>query len=173
MRAFLRLFSFYGRSKRSSYWIYVLVSIVSFIVLSLAFDLLLFRFDWFHILEKVKESSPTTVPLLEKLNQVPAALCIAVGIFGALLLLALTVSWFSISIRRLHDMGATGWLVLVFALLNAIGLVSGIGLPISFLITTLVLGTWPSSRHNRYGSGMRDDRDLVGVFDDRRPAGTA
>lgn len=167
MRSFLDVFSFYGRSKRSAYWIYFLVSIVGGIVLSLIFDLVIFRFNFFGVLDNVGKQTPQAVPVLEKLQHLPAALCIAVGVVGAFLIIGLGLAWLAISVRRLHDMGITGWLVLIFVLISLIGNILG------YLISTLVLGIWPSSRKNRYGTGLRDGREVVGVFDDRQAAGTS
>ncbi|MEO0607606.1 MAG: DUF805 domain-containing protein [Pseudomonadota bacterium] len=86
---------------------------------------------------------------------------IGMGLIGILILigLAVIVPGIALSVRRFHDLGQTGWLVLVFTLagmIPIIGLLASLGQLIWFAMP----GT---TGPNKYGADPKGGHD-VGVF---------
>jgi len=107
---------FTGRARRKEYWIFVLFSVIIFILLSFL-DGLIGMVD------------PVT----------------GFGALSSLYLLAVLIPGIAVSIRRLHDVGKSGWMLLV-ALIPLIG---GI-----WLLVLMVGDSMPGD--NEYGANPKD-----------------
>lgn len=97
-----RYFDFQGRSQRSEYWWFQLFVVLVALVFSVVISVLG---------GGLSEGS--------ELNVLGMVLIAALGIF----FLGHFIGMIALSVRRFHDLGQTGWLVLVFALVSAIPLV--------------------------------------------------
>lgn len=92
-RAFAKYAQFEGRASRSEFWwFYLTTAIFTFVAFVPAF-----------------------VGLIGVVSDSPALAVIGFGLTGllSLALLALIIPYFSVSVRRLHDAGFSGWLVLL------------------------------------------------------------
>ncbi|MER9053287.1 MULTISPECIES: DUF805 domain-containing protein [unclassified Mesorhizobium] len=85
-------FNFAGRARRKEYWGYCLFWTIALIVV---IGIGVFIDDAMGNLDN---------------SELPA---VTVGLFG-LFLLATALPWFGLNVRRLHDIGLTGWLFLLF-----------------------------------------------------------
>lgn len=158
MRSILSWFSFYGRSRRSSYAIYFAISVAAYLVMSGVFFVWSIKLDRNEILEKMQRADPKTGHLFDWAEKIPSGLVTGAMIVSAIVLLILYVAWVALCVRRLHDMKVTGWLVL---LCIVVALVPYAG----YLLVSLVLGLWPGSKgHNGYGGNPRLPSELADVF---------
>lgn len=133
---FQRYTDFQGRSRRSEYWWVVLALVIFVLVASFLIGLL----------GGLAGGS---------LNPIGYLLA---GIFG-LAYLGIIIPLIALMVRRFHDLNQTGWLALVFILLNfvpIVSLLSSIGLIIWFAMP----GT---GGPNKYGADPKGGHD-VGVF---------
>ena len=133
---FARYTDFQGRSRRSEYWWFLLA---------------------FYIFLFVVGGLMFTIGGLSGDNLNPIGMLLAV-VMG-LAVLAIVIPGLALSVRRFHDLGQTGWLVLVFAILGAIPLI-GILASIGQLIWFAMPGT---TGPNKYGPDPKGGHD-VGVF---------
>ena len=136
---FSRYTDFQGRSRRAEYWWYYL----AVILVSVVFGVLLGLLGGFDSSGELDLSGPGMI---------------IVGI-GALLGLAIIIPSIALAVRRFHDLGQTGWLVLVFGILGAIPLI-GILATIGQLIWFAMPGTVGP---NQYGPDPKGGHD-VDVF---------
>jgi uncharacterized membrane protein YhaH (DUF805 family) len=120
--AFANLFVIHGRASRAEYWLMALVWILLYSLYLGVVYLLFF--------------SNITQYYIGYGNQIAILIYISI-----LLLLLILVSNFGLKIRRLHDIGMSGWYYLL-------GL-----LPIIGYIITLVVALWPSTKANEFGPG--------------------
>ena len=81
-----------------------------------------------------------------------------VGVLG-IAMLAVIVPGIALSVRRFHDLGQTGWLVLVFAILGAIPLIGLLASLAQIIWFAMPGNTGP----NKYGPDPKGAPD-VGVF---------
>jgi len=127
-----KYFQFSGRATRSEFWYFILYSIIISFVLGLIGSVLgieyVMQMDTVKVLEGTGELVSTTVDFPLNLLQ----------IFFSLLLF---IPSLAISIRRLHDLGRTGW----WYLISLIPLLGALVLLIFFVL--------PSQEHdNEYGA---------------------
>ncbi len=127
--------NFQGRSRRSEYWWVFLAYMIVIVAAALLIVLIGGGGESLNILGLI--------------------------LSGLLLLaaLAVMVPWIALSVRRFHDLGQTGWLVLVFIILSAIpvvGLLASLG---QFIWFAMPGATGP----NKYGPDPKTGHD-VGVF---------
>lgn len=145
-----------GRAQRSAYWWPVLYQLIIYTVLTI----ILFMADGGDQLWELLKSAfqGNTEAELGDDFQLGAS-----GIFAFLLLilfgLANVLPNIMVQIRRFHDLGQTGWLVLAFA---ALGALPGVGLV--FDIAHIVWFTRPGTEgSNQYGPDpLRHDPDVFG-----------
>ncbi len=91
--AWKRASDFSGRSRRSEYWMFMLIHVVIYLILFVAVEAAASAFVTPHF-------ASLTVPLF--------LLCFIYG-------LAATIPGLAVSVRRLHDVGKSGWwMLLVF-----------------------------------------------------------
>ena len=133
---FQRYTDFQGRSRRSEYW-WVALALFLFVI-----------------------AASFLVGLLGGLagGSLNAIGYLLVGVFG-LAYLAIIVPSIALMVRRFHDLNQTGWLALVFILLNFVPLVSLIS-SIGLLVWFAMPGTVGP---NKYGADPKGGHD-VGVF---------
>jgi len=92
-------FNFSGRATRSEYWYFVLWLLIVMITMVIAVGIGAFY--------------------LKMHNFVPAAAALIFGLITVLLLLGSLVPGYSAQVRRLHDMGRSGWWVGAYFLLSS------------------------------------------------------
>ena len=135
---FRRYADFRGRASRTEYWqfdmgLYILCGIVHFLL----FELLILIY-----------------PLLQTKNFVPL---LAIGIILITLYLAAIVPFIALGVRRLHDIGLSGWWSLVGLLLTPPAVVWENALTallfVNALLFFLVISIIPSDKPNRWGEG--------------------
>lgn len=137
---FSRYTDFQGRSRRAEYWWFFLAYIIFTIAVAAMFFILGGGID--------ANGDP-------ELGGASIILLVVVGLIG----LGLIIPMISLAVRRFHDLGQTGWLVLVFGLLGLIPLVgtlTGIGQLIWFAMPGTV-------GPNQYGPDPKGGHD-VDVF---------
>jgi len=133
---FARYTDFQGRSRRSEYWWFILAFyIFLFVVGGLMFTIGGLSGDNINVIG------------------------MALGAVLAIAVLAIFIPGLALSVRRFHDLGQSGWLVLVFAIAGAIPLV-GFLASIGQLIWFAMPGT---TGPNKYGPDPKGGHD-VGVF---------
>jgi uncharacterized membrane protein YhaH (DUF805 family) len=135
---YARYLDFEGRSRRAEYW---WVQLVIFL-LALVFAFIIGFSESFSATGEI--SAFGTIILL----------------FGALIMLGHVIGLISLQVRRFHDLGQTGWLVLVFmivGLIPLIGILTGLGQLIWFCFS----GT---KGPNKYGPDPIDPH-MGTVFD--------
>lgn len=104
-RFYKNYFKFSGRASRAEYWWPVLMQLIVYVALIVAFIL---------------SAGNETYDAVGDMSVGPAMFMMAGGLF---LLFNIFPSW-SVAARRFHDLGQTGWLVLVFAIANSFIVVS-------------------------------------------------
>jgi len=127
--------NFQGRSRRSEYW---WVFLAYFIILFAATFLITMIGGG-----------------LESMNVLGTLIAGILGLAG----LAVIVPWIALGVRRFHDLGQTGWLVLVFMVLSVIPLI-GI---LTFLGQLIWFAMPGNTGPNKFGSDPKTGHD-VGVF---------
>lgn len=107
MSAMRKYFTFSGRAPRREFWMYVLVYVVGAVILSFV-DAALFGYN------TDASSSSTGINASASVNSV----------FGLIWALAHFIPGLAVSVRRLHDIGKTGWWILIgiIPLVNFIGI---------------------------------------------------
>jgi len=100
-RFYKNYFNFYGRASRAEYWWPVLMQAIVYMVLLVGFIL---------------AAGNETFDAAGDISAAPLLILIAGGFF----LLFNIIPGYSVAARRFHDLDQTGWLVLVFAVANAI-----------------------------------------------------
>ncbi|MEL6724290.1 MAG: DUF805 domain-containing protein [Pseudomonadota bacterium] len=131
-----RYADFQGRSRRSEFWWVILASVIIGAV-------------WGALIGLIGGAYGTG------LNAIGLLLSGIMFLFG----LAVLIPGIALSVRRFHDLGQTGWLLLVFVLLGLIpivGILATIGLYIWFAMPGKV-------GPNQYGPDPKGGHD-VGVF---------
>ncbi|MEO1157418.1 MAG: DUF805 domain-containing protein [Pseudomonadota bacterium] len=132
---FSRYTDFQGRSRRAEYWWFFLAYMICVFVLAFLIGVIGGGF--------------------ESMNPIGM---IVMGI-ATLAGLAIIIPSIALGVRRFHDLGQTGWLVLVFAILAAIPLLGLLSM-IAQLIWFAMPGT---TGPNKYGPDPKSGHD-VGVF---------
>jgi len=130
LETFLRWKDYSGRATRTEFWMYVLWSYIAVIAGFIAFDLIV----------EVTGSPPSGV-----IHIISAALFL-------LLLLATALAHLAVAVRRLHDIGISGW----WLLLSLIPIVS-LGILICFCIDSEV-------GENRFGPNPKFNDELAATF---------
>ena len=130
LETFLRWKDYSGRATRSEFWMYVLWSYIAVIGGFIAFTAIV---------------SLTGSPPNGLVHIVSATLFV-------LLLLAATLAHLAVAVRRLHDIGMSGW----WLLLSLVPIVS-LGILICFFIDSQI-GT------NRFGPNPKSDDELAATF---------
>ena len=96
--SFQRYFNFSLRASRSEFWYFILFFVVGGIIIG--------ELDQRFFPEySAQETNPNTIAKVSVSTEN--------GPLSKLFILALFVPWLSVSARRLHDLGMSGWLVLV------------------------------------------------------------
>ncbi|MBR3855904.1 MAG: DUF805 domain-containing protein [Bacteroidaceae bacterium] len=115
--------NFKGRARRSEFWYFALAAFLLGLVYSLL--LVIFAADAFAVIANGGVPSPDSF----------GALGILGGLFS-LIQLALIVPWLAVSVRRLHDMGKSGKMLLLFLLyfVPFVGFLAALVLPILFIV---------------------------------------
>lgn len=132
--------NFQGRSRRAEYWwIFLATMIIAFVSV--------------FLLATIGGSLGTDGEL--DLNPI-GFLLTGILVLGGL---AILIPSIALGVRRFHDLGQTGWLVLVFAILNMLPLI-GLLTTIGQLIWMAMPGT---TGPNKYGPDPKGGHD-VGVF---------
>ena len=127
--------NFQGRSRRAEFWWPFLMNFVIFFMLGFVGAIM---------------SGGETV------NGLPAGpALIIIGLYG----LAIILPSISLMVRRLHDIGQTGWLALAIYILGIIPLIGLLG-----FVAQIVVGAIPGNAGpNKYGADPKGGHD-VGVF---------
>lgn len=167
MRAILSLFSFYGRSRRTSYGIYFAITIVAYFLVGIPFFLFSVQREPSTLqaqMKAVEQKNPAAAHMFDWIFRIPHEYVVAGLVAAGVLLAILYVVWVALTVRRLHDMNATGWLVIIAIL---VALVPYLG----YLLVILVLGLWPGTKGaNGYGPDPRRPDAVPGRDGFSRPA---
>ena len=139
---FRRYFDFQGRSSRSEYWWVQLF--IWIVILGMA---IIAGFMGLNADNPFETGSSPIVGILL--------------VFGIIFILAIFIPSIALSVRRFHDLGQTGWFVLIFTIGNIIPVISWL-----FAIGQIA---WFSLRGtvgpNRYGHDPLDPNADLGIFD--------
>lgn len=114
-----RYFKFTGRARRKEYWSFVLLwwLVTGMLLIIIAvFDALFLGFLDFGL---TTDATGSPLELSPSIDIARKAVWIAIGVF----FLGTLIPSFAVSVRRLHDVGLTGWLVLLNMLLWPFSLV--------------------------------------------------
>lgn len=129
-----RYAEFTGRSRRKEFWMFVLLNVIVYIVLGIVVGIL----GGFGDLAAVDPNDTIGVY---------GAMFGGVGLLFAVWWLAVLLPTIAVSVRRLHDLGFSGWWYLAFIVGSMIPLV-GILVSIAFLIVMALPG---NDGPNRFG----------------------
>ena len=136
-RFYKNYFDFNGRASRAEYWWPILMQLIVYAALIVAFIL---------------SAGNETYDSAGDISAVPMTLLVAAILFALLNV----IPGYAVAARRFHDLDQTGWLVLVFVLLNAFIVVSVFAQIIWFCLK----GT---EGPNRYGPDpYGNDADIFG-----------
>jgi uncharacterized membrane protein YhaH (DUF805 family) len=146
-----RYFEFSGRSCRKEYWMFALFMLLVYVVLGV---LIAAQMPWQAILDNRVSGALAFPDMMSRAS---------VLISGGLLMLfglGSLIPGIAVTVRRFHDQNQTGWLVLVFAVLEQVPYVGGI-LGIVQLVMMARKGTVGP---NKYGADPLDPT-YAGVFE--------
>lgn len=113
-RYYKNYFNFSGRATRSEYWWPLLMQLIVYLALVVAF------------LSSIGIENSAS----DDMSGAPFAIILA----GLLFMIFNTIPGYAVSARRFHDLDQTGWLVLVFVIANAFIVVSAFAQLIWFCI---------------------------------------
>jgi uncharacterized membrane protein YhaH (DUF805 family) len=116
-------FDYKGRARRKEFWMFVLFNtIFVFIIMSLIFLLkyIMNEFDGKNVLVQI------------------------LGTFNGIFILAMLIPSLALTVRRLHDIGKSGWMILI----SLIPIIGGIWL--------LILMFTDSTNQNQYGVNPKE-----------------
>lgn len=139
---FSRYVDFQGRSRRAEYWWVFLAQFLFYMIGGFLFVILGGEFD-----------VDSTVPEFDGSSLI-------IGLLFIVIWIGLIIPNIALNVRRFHDLGQTGWLVLVFALLSL--------LPIVGYLASLAQLIWyifpGNSGPNKYGPDPKNPIDTA-VFE--------
>lgn len=130
-----KAFTFSGRASRSEFWWFQLFFIISIYVISLI-AIALMPIMYFGV--KDVSAVSVLVCIVTFIISIAILIYIIVGAFASL----------SVTVRRFHDTNRSGWLVLLFWLLNCFPLVN----IISFIVCIVFLCQAGTEGDNRFGA---------------------
>lgn len=153
----LSFFSFYGRTRRTVFGFFCLATIpVSLVFVFAAAVATLHTFG-----DKIARDDPEMTEMMQAVAGMPHQPFVWASVIVGILWGLMCVAWVPLCVRRLHDMGGTGWIVVPLLLVAIIWFVGG------FLVISFVLAVWPGSKGpNRYGRDPRTPDDIAAVFAD-------
>ena len=149
MMPFRRYADFRGRSCRKEYWLFQLLVLIVYAVLGMAALAVALRLGVFSM----KNSEDIFVALTHQ-----PWLWLVIGIAG-IFSLAVIIPSVAVVVRRLHDLGYSGWWYAGYAVVSQIPYVQWL-IIIGFLIVMCIKGT---SGENRFGADPLD-RSNAHVF---------
>ena len=118
--------TFSGRARRSEYWWFMLFFALAYFALGILAMALLFATGIFQTMERGGDPSGVQVAAL-----------ILVAVLAAVIMLGLILPMISVSVRRLHDHGRSGWwwlLIWVLSIVPILGYLVSIGVTIYFAL---------------------------------------
>jgi len=141
-----KYFKFRGRASRSEFWYFIFFSIIIILLIGTLDNILGIKYSipikTIHFVKETGELIKTTIYQPINISQIA---------FG----LILFIPFISIGIRRLHDIGKSGWWYII-AFIPLIG-----------ILILLVFFVLPSvGRTNRYGSepAKKETEDYINIF---------
>lgn len=147
--AFYKFAVFRGRSSRAAFWWFVLFGVLFNIVLGIG-DSLLDTSKAFNLGSRLPQVLQANVAEMEELRQM-----LTFGLLESIYLLLLLIPGLALLIRRLHDVGRSGWWFWI-------GLVPFLGVAVLFIFTLLGSQTGtnkygPNPYDNEFGSNPYDN----------------
>lgn len=138
--AFYKFAVFRGRSSRAAYWWFVLFGVLFNIVLGIG-DTLLETNKMFDLSAQLSQVLQTNIAETEEFRQM-----LTFGLLESIYLLLLLIPGLALLVRRLHDIGRSGWWFWI-------GLVPFLGVVVLFIFT--LLGS--QAGDNKYGPHPYDN----------------
>lgn len=146
-----RYFEFSGRSSRKEYWMFALFMFLVYVVLG---GIIAAQMPWQAMLDNRVSGALAFQDMMRS-----TSVLVSGGLL-ALFVLASLIPAIAVTVRRFHDQNLTGWLVLVFAVLEQVPYIGGI-LSIVQLVMMARKGTVGA---NKYGADPLDPT-YAGVFE--------
>lgn len=145
-----RYFEFSGRSSRREYWMFTLFMFLVYVVLG---GIVAAQLPWQDILEHKATGAAIMASVMVRPGiLVPAGLLM---LFGA----GSFIPAIAVAVRRFHDQNLTGWLVLVFAVLQQLPYIGKV-LP---MVQLVMMARKGNVGGNKYGADPLDP-SYAGVF---------
>ncbi|MEL7688106.1 DUF805 domain-containing protein [Citromicrobium bathyomarinum] len=135
-----RYFDFQGRSRRLEFWMFALLNVIVFTVLSVIV------FGTGATMSQIQAADPND------LGAIYGGMFSGLGILFVIWWLVVLIPSIAVSVRRLHDREMTGWWYLGFIVLSAIPLI-GFVATIAFIVVMALPGT-PGP--NKYGPSPKE-----------------
>ncbi|MBL4792490.1 DUF805 domain-containing protein [Citromicrobium bathyomarinum] len=135
-----RYFDFQGRSRRLEFWMFALLNVIVFTVLSVIV------FGTGATMSQIEAADPND------LGAIYGSMFSGLGLLFIIWWLIILIPSISVSVRRLHDRNMTGWWYLGFIVLSLIPLI-GFVASIAYIVVMALPGT-PGP--NKYGPSPKE-----------------